>query len=98
MKRMGKLLLGTAVLLALLAVIYCLIPGEKTREDARPPTTSTVSREDERSREPRPLATTNSAVVEFASWTKKYLAAATAPEREGLLSEGEDLAKVRRAE
>jgi uncharacterized repeat protein (TIGR01451 family)/uncharacterized delta-60 repeat protein len=97
MKRTGKLLLGIAVLLALLAGVYCLIPRKKARADARPSADSQV-REGERLGEPRRSPVTNSPVVAFASWTKQYLEAASASEKEALLADGEELAKARLVE
>jgi len=104
MKRMGRLILGTAALIALLVGFYCLKVGRGV--PAEPPT----------AREPRlgrdaspylaakewnasaPTGRTNSAVIDFGSWTKKYQEAVTAAEKEALLAEGEELAKARLVE
>src|SRR3954471_21218678 len=105
MKKAGRLFLVVAALLALLAAFYCLRPGKSprtAREDqpsqnvvpARvlPTEVATV---DTPQRQP---AVTNSPMVEFSSWTEKYLAASTAAEKQALIAQGEELAKARLAE
>ncbi|HTD86119.1 MAG TPA: hypothetical protein VK850_06045, partial [Candidatus Binatia bacterium] len=101
---MGRLILGAAALLALLAGIYCLVRvvpvSGPAREDACAPRPETAAGRASvlASHASSQAGRTNSAVVEFASWAKKYFEAASAGEREALLAEGEELAKARLAE
>src|SRR5204863_5971731 len=107
MKTMGRLFLVVAALVALLAAFYCLRPKKVAhiiRDDARPPT-SDLQHADKASGSPElsataqhQLAVTNSPMVEFSSWTEKYLTAATDAEKQALVGEGEELAKARLAE
>src|SRR5206468_10052459 len=104
MKTMGRLFLVVAALVALLAAFYCLRPKKTAhvaREDARPPTSDLQHAERTNVAASSPVghvATTNLPVLEFISWTEKYLTAATAAEKEALVGEGEELAKARLAE
>src|SRR2546422_9956474 len=107
MKTMGRLFLVVAALVALLAAFYCLHSSKTpqiAREDARPPIGDLQHAEKASGSGRLPataqhqLAVTNSPVVEFSSWTEKYLTAATAAEKEALVGEGEELAKARLAE
>src|SRR5687767_5233363 len=94
MKRMGRLIGGAAALLVLLLGGYfCLKPAKaryRVPTSAGPMQVATTTSD----RLKPALHTNNTPIVDFASWTEKFLVG----DKEAAVADGEELAKARLAE